>query len=145
MGELFGGRVDKGTLIISKGVVQGDKLAILKSLESSTPRKYGQRPTMFGFCPLTHCFVALALLMLPIFSEKIQNRNIFKNNTKVTFIFFNIALMVLLINPVGQLQFGLIFMVPLCILPCAQSIFDARLGLLPMLYGTFVGFCGQQL
>ena len=127
---LVRGRVDKGTLIISKGeVVQGDKLAILKSLESEYASQVWTEANYVWILAAYTVLVALALLMLLLFLRKYRIE-IFLNNTKVTFIFFNIALMVLLTTLVVNYNSAYIYAVPLCILPLVlKAFFDARLGL----------------
>ena len=73
--------------------------------------------------------VSLALLMLLLFMKKYRIE-VFSNNTKVTFIFFNIVLMVLLTTLVVNYNSSYIYIVPLCILPLIlKAFFDARLGL----------------
>lgn len=127
---LVRGRVDKGTLIISKGeVVQGDKLAILKSLESEYASQVWTEANYVWILAAYTVLVALALLMLLLFLRKYRIE-IFLNNTKVTFIFFNIALMVLLTTLLVNYNSAYIYAVPLCILPLVlKAFFDARLGL----------------
>jgi putative nucleotidyltransferase with HDIG domain len=127
---LVRGRVDKGTLIISKGeVVQGEKLAILKSLESEYASQVWTEANYVWILAAYTVLVALALLMLLLFLRKYRIE-IFSNNTKVTFIFFNITLMVLLTTLVVNYNSAYIYAVPLCILPLVlKAFFDARLGL----------------
>ena len=127
---LVRGRVDKGTLIISKGeVVQGDKLAILKSLESEYASQVWTEANYIWVLTAYTLLVALTLLMLLLFLRKYRIE-IFLHNTKVTFIFFNIALMVLLTTLVVNYNSAYIYAVPLCILPLVlKAFFDARLGL----------------
>jgi putative nucleotidyltransferase with HDIG domain len=73
--------------------------------------------------------VSLALLMLLLFVKKYR-AEVFDNNTKVTFIFFNIVLMVLLTTLVVNFNSYYVYVVPLCILPLTlKAFFDARLGL----------------
>ncbi len=124
------GRVDKGTLIVSKGeVVQGEKLAMLKSLESEYESQVWSEANYVWILAAYSVLVALALLMLFLFLRKYRPE-IFSNNTKVTFIFFNIALMVLLTTLVVKFNSAYIYVVPLCILPLVlKAFFDARLGL----------------
>lgn len=126
----FRGRVDKGTLIISKGeVVKGDKLAMLRSLESEYESQVWSEANYVWILVAYSVLVALALLMLFLFLRKYR-QDIFLNNTKVTFIFFNIALMVLLTTLVVKFNSSYIYVVPLCILPLVlKAFFDARLGL----------------
>ena len=127
---LVRGRVEKGTLIISKGeVVQGDKLAVLKSLQSEYESQVWTEANYVWILAAYTVLVALALLMLLLFLRKYRPE-IFSNNTKVTFIFFNISLMVLLTTLVINFNSGFIYVVPLCILPLIlKAFFDARLGL----------------
>ena len=124
------GRVDKGTLIISKGeVVQGDKLSILKSLEFEYESQVWTEANYVWILASYTVLVALALLMLLLFLRKYRE-DIFTNNTKVTFIFFNIALMVTITTLVVNYNSAYIYAVPLCILPLVfKAFFDARLGL----------------
>ncbi len=127
---LVRGRVEKGTLIISKGeVVQGDKLAVLKSLQSEYESQVWTEANYVWILAAYTVLVALALLMLLLFLRKYRSE-IFSNNTKVTFIFFNVSLMVLLTTLVINFNSGYIYVVPLCILPLIlKAFFDARLGL----------------
>ena len=127
---LVRGRVEKGTLIISKGeVVQGDKLAVLKSLQSEYESQVWTEANYVWILAAYTVLVALALLMLFLFLRKYRFE-IFSNNTKVTFIFFNILLMVLLTTIVINFNSSYIYVVPLCILPLIlKAFFDARLGL----------------
>ena len=127
---LVRGRVEKGTLIISKGeVVQGDKLAVLKSLQSEYESQVWTEANYIWILAAYTVLVALALLMLLLFLQKYRYE-IFSNNTKVTFIFFNVSLMVLLTTLVINFNSRYIYVVPLCVLPLIlKAFFDARLGL----------------
>jgi putative nucleotidyltransferase with HDIG domain len=128
--SLVRGRVEKGTLIISKGeVVKGDKLSILKSLESEYESQVWSETSYIWIITAYTILVALALLMLLLFLRKYRFE-IFSNNTKITFIFFNIVLMVLLTTLVINFNPSYVYVVPLCILPLVlKAFFDARLGL----------------
>jgi putative nucleotidyltransferase with HDIG domain len=128
--KLVRGRVDKQTLIISKGeVVQGDKYDILKSLESEYESQVLSDSNYYWILSAYTVLVSLALLMLLLFMKKYR-LEVFDNNTKVTFIFFNIVLMVFLTTLVVNYNSSYIYVVPLCILPLIlKAFFDARLGL----------------
>jgi len=125
------GSVDEGKLIVAKGeVVEADNLKILNSLkaeyESELWASYNYYFILFGYTVL----VALVLLMLFLFLNKYRPE-IFDNNTKVSFIFFNILLMVFVTTLVVKYDETYVFVVPLCILPLLlKTFFDARLGLL---------------
>ncbi len=128
--KLVRGRVDKQTLIISKGeVVQGDKYAILNSLVSEYESQVWTDSNYTLVVTAYTVLVSLALLMLLLFMKKYRIE-VFSNNTKVTFIFFNIVLMVFLTTLVVNYNSSYIYIVPLCILPLIlKAFFDARLGL----------------
>ena len=128
--KLVRGRVDKQTLIISKGeVVQGDNYAVLNSLESEYESQVWTDSNYTLVVISYTVLVSLALLMLLLFMKKYRIE-VFSNNTKVTFIFFNIVLMVLLTTLVVNYNSSYIYIVPLCILPLIlKAFFDARLGL----------------
>ena len=124
------GSVEKDALIISKGeIVEGDKFLILKSLESEYQSKDWNNSNYYLIAFAYTLLVALALLMLLLFLRKYRIE-VFTNNTKVTFIFFNIILMVLLTTLVVNYNSQYIYIVPIAILPLVlKAFFDARLGL----------------
>jgi len=124
------GIIEQGSRIIAKGeVVEGNKYNILRSLkaeyESQVWSKTNYNWIIVGYSTL----VALALLMLLLFMRKYR-MNIFENNVKVTFIFFNIIFMVMLTTLAVSFNIDYVYVVPLCILPLTlKAFFDARLGL----------------
>jgi len=124
------GKVSKGELIILKGdIVEGKKLAVLNSLknesESKIWTKHNYNWIVFGYAIL----VSLALLMLLLFLRNYRSE-IFNNNNKVTFIFFNVFFMILLQTMVIKYNADYLYVVPLSILPIIlKAFFDARLGL----------------
>lgn len=128
--SLTRGAVDVGKLIIAKGeVVDAEKLKILDSLkqeyESELWAANNYYLILFGYTVL----VAMVLIMLLLFIKKYRP-DIYGNNVKVTFIFFNLLMMVFITTLVVKYQVAYIFVVPLCILPLLiKTFFDARLGL----------------
>ncbi|SNR30750.1 HD family phosphohydrolase [Lutibacter flavus] len=124
------GLVSENERIIFKGdIVEGDKLIILNSIkgefESQVWSKSNYNWIVFGYTIL----VALAFLMLLLFLKKYR-QDIFENNTKITFIFFNIVLVVLLITLIVKYDAEYIYIAPIVILPLVlKAFFDARLGL----------------
>ncbi|MEX6627261.1 HD family phosphohydrolase [Tenacibaculum salmonis] len=123
------GKVSKGELIVLKGgIVEGRTLTILKSYEKASSSqlltKSNYNWIVFGYTIL----VALALLMLLLFLEKYRSE-IFNDNNKVTFIFFNVFLMILIQTLVVKYNSSFLYVVPLSILPIVlKTFFDARLG-----------------
>jgi hypothetical protein len=128
--SLTRGSIDKDQLIISKGqVVEDEEYNILKSLKSEYESQVWNTANYNWVLVAYTLLVALALLMLLLFLQKYRFE-VFQNNTKVTFIFFNIALMILLTTLVINYNSQYIYVVPLCILPLVlKAFFDARLGL----------------
>jgi len=124
------GRVEAGKLIILKGdFVEGKKLAILNSLKSESESQVWTEShynwIILGYTIL----VALALLMLLLFLKKYRVE-IYENNNKVTFIFFNVFAMIFIQTLVIKLNLDYLYVVPLSILPIVlKAFFDARLGL----------------
>ena len=124
------GKVTSGELIILKGdVVEGKKLKMLRSLKSESESKVWTESNynwiVFGYTIL----VSLALLMLLLFLNKYRIE-IFDDNNKVTFIFINILLMILIQTLVIKYNSDYLYVVPLSVLPIVlKAFFDARLGL----------------
>ena len=124
------GLVSENERIISKGdMVEGKKYEILVSLKSEYDSQLWSKSNynwiVFGYSIL----VALVLLMLMLFLHKYRP-SIFENNTKLTFIFFNILLIILLVTVVQKYWLTYIYVVPIIILPIViKAFFDARLGL----------------
>jgi putative nucleotidyltransferase with HDIG domain len=124
------GDIPEGKLIIAKGeVIESDKLNVLNSLKSQYESELWKGNNyyfiLFGYTIL----VALVLVMLLLFLKKYRPE-IYANNNKVTFIFFNILLMVFITTLVVKNFETYIYAVPLCILPLIlKNFFDARLGL----------------
>lgn len=128
--SLTRGGVEKGQLIISKGqVVEDQQYDILDSLKSEYESQVWNSSNYNWVLVAYTLLVALALLMLLLFLRKYRIE-VFLNNTKVTFIFFNIALMVFITTIVINYNSKYLYVVPLCILPLIlKAFFDARLGL----------------
>jgi len=124
------GLVSEKERIIFKGdIVEGEKLNKLNSLksefESQVWSKSNYNWIVFGYTLL----VALAFLMLLLFLQKYR-KEIFENNNKVTFLFFNIILIVLLITLIVKYDAKYVYVAPIVILPLVlKAFFDARLGL----------------
>jgi len=124
------GTVAEGELVIAKGeVVETDNLNVLKSLKSEFESELWADNNYLYILSGYTVLVALVLMMLFLFLQKYR-REIFDNNTKVTFIFFNLVLMVFITTLVVKYNEAFIFVVPLCILPLiVKTFFDARLAL----------------
>src|SRR5690625_26244 len=133
------GVVEKGSLIVAKGeVVEGEVLRALTSLESQFKSQVWSESNrtwiLIGYVLL----VSIVFLMLFLFLKKFRN-DIYTNNTKVTFIFFNIILMVFLTTIIVKINADYVYVVPLCILPLIlKSFFDARLGFFTHVLTSFL-------
>ena len=128
--SLTRGSIEKDQLIISKGqIVEDEEYNILNSLKSEYESQVWNTANYNWVLVAYTLLVALTLLMLLLFLRKYRVE-VFLNNTKVTFIFFNIALMIFLSTLVISYNSQYIYVVPLCILPLVlKAFFDARLGL----------------
>jgi len=128
--SLTRGSIEKDQLIISKGqVVEEEQFAVLDSLKSEYESQVWNTANYNWVLVAYTLLVALTLLMLLLFLRKYR-LEVFLNNTKVTFIFFNIVLMIFLTTLVINYNSQYIYIVPLCILPLVlKAFFDARLGL----------------
>ncbi len=120
---------EKERIIMKGDIVEGRKLAVLLSLEkefqSQIWTKSNYKWIVFGYIII----VALSLLMLLLFIKKYR-QEIYENNTKVTFIFFNVFLAIFLTTLVVKYNVDYVYIVPLCILPIViKAFFDPRLGL----------------
>ena len=124
------GSIENGTLIISKGeLVEGNKFDILKSLESEYESQVWNKKNYLWVTIAYVILVALSLLMLLLFLRKYR-LEVFLDNTKVTFIFFNIFLMIFLTTLIISYNSKYVYVIPLCVLPLVlKAFFDARLGL----------------
>ena len=124
------GVVEKGARIIAKGeVVEGEKYEKLNSLrdqfQSQVWSKSNYNWLVFGYTML----VSLVFVMLLLFLRKYRPE-IYEHNTKVSFIFINMLLMIFVTTLVIKLDAAYVYLIPLCVLPIVlKSFFDARLGL----------------
>ncbi|MBO6828876.1 HD family phosphohydrolase [Allomuricauda sp. ARW1Y1] len=124
------GEVNQGQLIIAKGeIVESEDFKILNSLKSEYESELWMGSNFYFILLGYTILVALVLIMLFLFLKRYRNE-IFQNNNKVTFIFFNILLMVVATTLMVKHYENYVYMVPLCILPLVlKNFFDARLGL----------------
>ncbi|MDB2586683.1 HDIG domain-containing protein [Flavobacteriaceae bacterium] len=124
------GVVEKGARIVAKGeVVEGEKYEKLNSLrdqfQSQVWSKSNYNWLVFGYTML----VSLVFVMLLLFLRKYRPE-IYEHNTKVSFIFINMLLMIFVTTLVIKLDAAYVYLIPLCVLPIVlKSFFDARLGL----------------
>ena len=126
--SLFRGMVDKQTLIISKGeVVDKEKLIVLKSLEREYENENWSSENYYLIIIAYSLLVSLGLVMILLFLNK-YNRDIYLNNNKITFIYFNIILMIGITTLVIKLNSLYVYVIPICILPLVlKAFFDSRI------------------
>ena len=124
------GKVSKNESIISRGViVEGKHFAVLNSLKAEYNSQTRSQSSLYWIVFGHFLLVALALLMLLLFLRKYRPV-IFEDNTKITFVFFNILSMFFLVAMTVKYQVDFLYVVPLSILPIVlKAFFDARLGL----------------
>ncbi len=124
------GDIPEGRLVIAQGeVVEAEKFNVLNSLKSQYESELWKGDNFYFILSGYTILVALVLVMLLLFLKKYRP-GIYANNNKVTFIFFNILLMVFITTLAVKSFEMYIYAVPLCILPLIlKNFFDARLGL----------------
>ena len=88
--------MEKETLIISKGeIVEGEKLIILESLKNEYEVNSSSFSDLYLIISAYSLLVILSLLMIVLFIRKFE-RNIYENNNKIAFVYFNITLIILI-------------------------------------------------
>lgn len=124
------GIIEKGGRIIAKGeVVEGDQFQILNSLKAEFDSQIWSKNNYLWLLVGYSILVSLVVLMLFLFLKNYRP-DIYNNNTKVTFIFFNVLLMVFLTTLVVKVHADYVYVVPICILPLIlKAFFDPRVGL----------------
>lgn len=132
---------EKERIILKGDIVEGEKLIILNSIKNEFESQVWSKSNYYWIVAGYTILVALAFSMLFLFLQKYRI-DIFENNTKVTFIFFNIILIVLLVTVIVKYDAKYIYIAPIVILPLVlKAFFDARLGLFAhMLTVLLLGF-----
>ena len=122
------GFIEKETLIISKGeVVEGEKLIILESLKKEYEVNSSSFSDLYLIISAYSLLVILSLLMIVLFIRKFE-RNIYDNNNKIAFVYFNITLIILITTWVIDVNSNYIYIIPLCIMPLLfKAFFDSRI------------------
>lgn len=124
------GSISQGSRLVAKGeMVDANKYKILNSLKLEYEAKDWTKTSYYLVISGYVLLVSLALTMLLLFIRKYRP-TVFENNTKLTFVFFNVVVMVLLTVLIMRFDINYVYVVPLCILPLTlKAFFDARLGL----------------
>ncbi len=123
------GFIASGDFIVAEGELVDDKTyKILDSLRSEFISKQGEQNSfwiIFGYSILI--VLTFTLLLLFLYSYRFE---IYENNRKLTFIFFNILIVIMAVTAITNYNTDYVFAVPICILPLIiKAFFDARLGL----------------
>ena len=122
------GFIEKETLIISKGeVVEGEKLIILESLKNEYKVNSSSFSDRYLIISAYSLLVILSLLMIVLFIRKFE-RNIYENNNRISFVYFNITLIILITTSIIDLNPNYVYIIPLCIIPLLfKAFFDSRI------------------
>jgi putative nucleotidyltransferase with HDIG domain len=127
--SLFRGVIAAGELIITEGQLVNEKdFEVLSSLRNEFSLRQGDQSLVWvvvGYSILILLTFTLLLLFLHAY-----RMSIYENNRKLTFIFFNIVIIIIAVTLVINYDTTYVFAVPICILPLiVKAFFDARLGL----------------
>jgi putative nucleotidyltransferase with HDIG domain len=136
------GFIPKDTPIISKGeVVEGDKFILLQSIKKEYESETWSKSNYIWLVSAYTFLVGLALLMLLFFIKKYRPK-VYENNSKVSFLFFNIVLIILVTTVMIRFNVNYLYVIPYAIFPIIiKAFFDARLGLFTyVLTVLLVGF-----
>ena len=123
------GFIASGDFIVAEGELVDEKTyKILDSLRSEFISKQGEQNSLwiiFGYSILI--VLTFTLLLLFLYAYRF---GIYEDNRKLTFIFFNILIVIVAVTAIINYDTGYVFAVPICILPLIiKAFFDARLGL----------------
>lgn len=128
-------------IIYPNEFIEGDKWDKLRSLRqqyaAENQRGMDSVWILFGYSLI----VGLLLMLIFLFIYRYRSA-IFEHNTKMTFIFFNLLVMVGASSFVIQFNAAYLYALPICIFPLiTKAFFDARLGLfIHVLSVLLVGF-----
>ena len=122
------GFIEKETLIISKGeVVDGEKFIILESLKKEYEDNSSSLSNLYLMIIAYSLLVILSLLMIVLFIRKFE-RDIYDNNNKIAFVYFNITLVILITTWVVDVNSNYIYIIPLCTMPLLfKAFFNTRI------------------
>ncbi len=124
------GLISTDERIISKGdIVEGQKFEKLESLKQEIESKIWSENSYYWITTGYIILVSLVLLMIFLFI-KLLRIEIYEDNTKFTFIFFNIILFIFLSTIILKYNASYIYILPVVMLPLVlKAFFDTRLGL----------------
>lgn len=132
----------KGEIIITSGeIIEEEKWEKLNSLKKQYTNETNTQSNsiwiVFGYSLI----VGILLLLLLFFIYKYRY-SVFENNTKITFLFFNVVVMIGLSSLLIQFDSTYLYALPICIFPLiTKAFFDPRLGLfIHVLTVLLVGF-----
>ena len=122
--------ITMGSILISNGeLLDETNFQELESLKLQYDTRLYTDANIYWILVGYIILVGLTLLMLFLFIYKYRPI-IFNNNTKLTFIFFNVMLVVASTITVLNFDSSFLYIVPICILPLIlKAFFDARVGL----------------
>jgi len=124
------GLVKKNTTIILKGeTVEGERFKLLQSISKEFESKTWSKTNYYWLISAYTFLVGLALIMLMFFIKKYRPE-IYEDTTKVSFVFINVIVFVLLTTLILKFDVKYLYVIPFVILPLVtKAFFDARLGL----------------
>ena len=128
--SLTRGIVFEGKLIIAKGeVVDDQSFQIIESLRLQYQSDQWKESNSYYLLAAYGLLVALLLLLLLLYLKRYRE-DLYRNTNQLTFIFFNIVLMVSVAIVLTRIDERFVYLAPFSILPLVlKNFFDARLAL----------------
>ena len=135
------GFIASGDFIIAEGgLVNNETYEILNSLRKEFTLQQDRRNSFFIVFGYTILIILIySILLLFIYNYRYD---IYEDNRKLTFIFFNVLIVIIAFTLTINYNTNYVFAVPICILPLIiKAFFDSRLGLYThLLTVLLVGF-----
>jgi putative nucleotidyltransferase with HDIG domain len=124
------GSIANGQTIITKGeIVTQEKYEILQSLKMEYEAQSGGTSN-YVFMLIGQSMIVFSCLVILLVFMWLFRRDIFLDNTRITFILFLVALSIIIVHFSLKIERLSIYMLPFCILPIiVRSFYDTRMAL----------------
>ncbi len=128
--SLTRGMIQSGERIISKGeLVTGEKYRILESIKSEYEQQLGSSSSYYLILIGQVLLISISIIVL-IYFLIFFRKDIYVNPKKITLVLLLLIFMIFITSLVVKYNVGLLYLVPICIIPIIiRAFFDTRLAL----------------